>query len=157
MALTQPPAQTKAPMNFKTTILAACLTLPALTMAATTCSVKNPERFVDFLPTFSESKGFALERTVLPLPLVTWRDGVDTEGHRLSGPQKTYLSAAEYWRWPSLNRYMQDNELLSQVRSQTKAEAVVEVYKDGEDGLVTFHFKTRAGCWYLWQYEVHAS
>jgi hypothetical protein len=131
------------------------LLVPALAMAAD-CSVRKPERFTDFLPTFSDSKGFALQRTVLPLPLLNWAPGVDTEGRPLSGPQKTYLSASEYWRWPSLNRYMQDNELLAEVRSQTATEAVVELYKEGRDGMVTFHFKTKGGCWHLWQYEVRS-
>jgi hypothetical protein len=143
-------------MLFKSILLATCLVSPALAGAAT-CSNRHPESFANFLPIFSDSKGFAQERTVLPLPLLSWSGGVDTEGRPLQGPQRTYLSAAEYWRWPSLNRYMQDHDLLSTVRSQTKTEAVIELYKDGVDGLVTFHFKTKSGCWYLWQYEVHAS
>jgi hypothetical protein len=132
------------------------LLIPQMSMAAT-CSVRNPERFTDFLPTFSDSKGFALQRTVLPLPLLNWTaPGMDTEGRPLSGPHKVYLSAGEYGRWPSLNRYMQDNELLAEVRSQSKTEAVVEIYKEGNDGHVTFHFKTKGGCWHLWQYEVRS-
>ena len=103
------------------------------------------------------SKGFALERTELPLPLLNWSAGVDTEGRPLSGPQKTYLSASEYWRWPSLNRFMQDNDLLFEIKVQTKSTAVVELYKDGAGGTVDFHFKSKGGCWHLWQYEVHAS
>lgn len=130
---------------------------PTLTMAAS-CSAKAPEKFVDFLPAFSESKGFALERTVLPLPLLQWSEGhIDTEGRALHGPQKTYLSASEYWRWPSLNKYMQDNDLLSHVKTQTRSTAVLDVYKDDSAGVVTFHFKSTGGCWYLWQYEVHPS
>jgi hypothetical protein len=143
-------------MNFKTLMLAAALLSPPLAMAEE-CSPKNPERCVDCLPNFSESKGFALKRTELPLPLLQWRDGVDTEGRPLTGPQKSYLSAAEYWRWPSLNRYRQDNDLLSAVKSQTKSAAVIELFKDGADGVVSFHFRSKAGCWYLWQYEVRAS
>ncbi|MGC4061737.1 MAG: hypothetical protein QM749_13160 [Aquabacterium sp.] len=130
---------------------------PALSWAAD-CSPKKPEKFVDFLPAFSDSKGFALERTVLPLPLLQWSEGaIDTEGRSLHGPRRSYLSASEYWRWPSLNKYMQDNELLSHVKSQTSTAAAVEVFKEGQEGQVVFNFKVKGGCWYLWQYEVHAS
>jgi hypothetical protein len=133
------------------------LSMVALVAHAAECSPKNPERFVEFLPAFSESKGFALQRTVLPLPLVNWSQGLDTEGKQLSGPRKTYLSASDYWRWPSLNKYMQDNDLLSHVRNQTKASAIVDIYKDGSEGVVSFHFKATRGCWRLWQYEVRPS
>lgn len=127
--------------------------VPVWTWAAT-CSSKQPEQFVSFLPTFSESKGFALQRTVLPLPLLNWSGGVDIDGKPLSGPQKTYLSAAEYWRWPTLSKFIEDKELQPDVRRQTASEAIVDLAKEGVEGVVTFHFKTQGGCWYLWQYEV---
>lgn len=136
--------------------IAACLLAPVLAGAAD-CSVRKPERFVDFFPTFSETKGFALERTVLPLPLLHWSDGMDTEGRPLVGPRKSLLSASEYWRWPSLNEYMRRNDLLANVKHQTSSAAVVDIYKDGSAGIVSFHFKSKAGCWYLWQYEVRSS
>lgn len=132
---------------------ALCMLMPTMAIAST-CSPKSPEMFVEFLPSFTSSKAFALKRTVLPLPLVREVDGVDVDGRTLHGTQKSYLSAAEYWRWPSLDQYMRDNDLLSQIRTQTKSAAVVELYKDGLDGQVLFHFKTQGGCWFLWQYEV---
>lgn len=144
-------------MNTLRIAIAALILAPCLASAAPDCSPRKPERFVDFFPTFSETKGFALERTVLPLPLLHWSDGVDTEGRPLVGPRKSLLSAAEYWRWPSLNEYMRRNDLLANVKSQTSVAAVVDIYKDGSEGTVSFHFKTKAGCWYLWQYEVHTS
>ena len=56
-----------------------------------------------------------------------------------------------------MNRYMLDNALQSKIKSQTKSAAVVDVFKENSEGLVSFHFKIKAGCWYLWQYEVRGS
>jgi len=52
---------------------------------------------------------------------------------------------------------MNDSELLSRVSEQTATSAAIELFKDASPGLVTFRFRLKAGCWYLWQYEVHES
>lgn len=122
---------------------------------AADCSTRHPERFVEFFPNFSESKSFALSRTVLPLPLLEWVDGVDSDGRPVSGPSKTYLSSGEYWRWPTLNKFMENNDLLANISKQTKTEAVVDLYRDEIPGKVSFYFHIKAGCWKLWQYEVN--
>lgn len=132
----------------QTTALLCALLLPLLSSAAD-CSKANPELFVNFLPEFSESKDFAVQRTELPLPLLLWNEA-STDG----APHKTLLSAAEYRRWPSLSRYMQDNDLQPSVKRQTKTDAVVDIQKEGRPGIVSFHFRIEAGCWRLWQYEV---
>jgi hypothetical protein len=130
-------------------------TYPALSIAAdsSTCSVKAPERFIDFLPTFTDTKRFAVARTELPLPLLHWAPGQGAE----NAPERSTLSPAEYRRWPTIAKFMNDSELLSRVSEQTATSAAIELFKDASPGLVTFRFRLKAGCWYLWQYEVHES
>ncbi|MFZ4552616.1 MAG: hypothetical protein ACOYNB_12420 [Aquabacterium sp.] len=133
------------------------LCCPLATWAAPTCTVAHPEKFVEFLPRFLSTKSFALQRTVLPLPMVLWREGVDADGRPLKGPERSYLSAKEYFQWPTLNDYMQSRDLLSRISDQRVQAAVLEVYQDGNDSVVAFHFKPDAGCWKLWRYEVKTS
>lgn len=139
---------------WRSAVALAALTLPLMTWAAPECSPQQAERFVEFLPRFLSSKPFALQRTVLPLPLLHWQAGVDTEGRPITGPDKSYLSAREYFQWPTLNEYMQSRELLSRISDQRAGSAVLELYQDGSQAVVVFHFKPDAGCWKLWQYEV---
>ena len=61
----------------QTLVFLGCSLALSHTLWAADCSTKKPERFVDFFPAFSASKGFALNRTV-------------------TGPNKTYLSSSEY-------------------------------------------------------------
>lgn len=122
---------------------------------AAACNDKNPERFVEFLPTFSESKGFSLNRTILPLALIKWEAGLDSNGHPFAGPTKSVLSASEYWRWPTLNQFMEEHGLFARLGPESKSVATLALYKDAVPGVVTFHFKRQKGCWQLWQYEVN--
>lgn len=131
-------------------MLVAC---PGWSAAAATCSAQAPERFIDFLPTFTDTKRFAVARTELPLPLLHWAPGPGAQGT----PERSVLSLAEYGRWPTLAKFMNDGELLSRVVGQTATSAAIELFKDDAPGLVAFRFRLKAGCWYLWQYEVHES
>jgi hypothetical protein len=129
-------------------------TCPAWSRAAdANCSATSPERFIDFLPTFTDTKRFAVARTELPLPLLHWAPG---QSHQ-DTPERSELPSAEYRRWPTIAKFMNDSELLSRVAEQTATSAAIELFKDDSPGLVTFRFRLKAGCWYLWQYEVHES
>lgn len=151
-----PPFSTSAQGWLRMLVMAG-LVVGGAAQAAPNCSATHVERFVEFLPNFLSSKPFALQRTVLPLPLLNWTQGVDSDGHPVQGPDKTYLSAREYFQWPTLNEYMRSRELLARIATQTDRAAVLEVYQDGSTAVVSFHFRPDAGCWKLWQYEVRAS
>ena len=124
--------------------------LPTLAQA---CSTNNPEVFAPFFSRFSNEQGFAVQRTDTPLRMLRWEYGLNDKGQDESSPVTSSLSREEYAKWPSLKTYMQANGLQAKVKSLTNKAAVVDVYKDGSDWLVLYHFKRVAGCWRFWQYE----
>lgn len=85
--------------------------------------------------------------------MLKWEYGIDDNGKDESAPVKSQISKDDYAQWPSLGVYMKNNGLQSRIKSQSRATAVVDVFKEYSDWLVSYHFKTKAGCWFLWQYE----
>ncbi|MFN4360260.1 MAG: hypothetical protein ACK4F4_06000 [Hylemonella sp.] len=51
---------------------------------------------------------------------------------------------------------MAGNGLQAKVKSRKKTAVVVEVFKPNTDWLVSWHFRTKSGCWYFWRHEDHS-
>ena len=120
---------------------------------AIVCSSSRPEAFAAFFERFSVEPAFAINRTVFPLQVLKWEYGVDNSGKDESAPVKSSLAKDSFAKWKSLNSYMKDNGLQARVKKVTAIAAVVDIFKDSSDWLVSYHFKVKSGCWYLWQYE----
>ena len=117
------------------------------------CSPRHPERFSEFLTRFSADKEYAATRTVFPLRVLVWEYGADANGQDMSRVKQSRISRTQYLKSPSLAEHMEENELTSMVKRQTKTVAVLEVFKDSSDWLVSLHFRLQKGCWFLWKEE----
>jgi hypothetical protein len=117
------------------------------------CSTEKPELFNNYLSRFSTDGVFSSTRTIFPLRVLVWEYGLDENGKDDSGPAETLISIAEYKKWPTLKDMMVKNGLSNKIKSQTKDDVVLELYKEGTDWQIDYYFKNKNGCWYFWKYE----
>lgn len=137
---------------YRRTFAATLLVAPLATFALD-CSYARPEAFASFFERFGKEPAFAISRTVFPLQFLKWEYGIDSSGKDESAPVKSFLPKESFANWKALNSYMKDNGLQFRFKKVTATVAVVDVFKDSSDWLVSYHFKVKSGCWYLWQYE----
>lgn len=133
--------------------LAAFLLSAPIAALAVDCSASRPEAFAPFFDRFSSEPAFALSRTVFPLQVLKWEYGLDSGGKDVSAPVKSLLSRDAFAQQSALKNYWADNGLQARIKKVAPAAAAVEVSKDSSDWLVSYRFKIKSGCWYLWQYE----
>ena len=120
---------------------------------AAECSSRSPEAFNEFLARFSREQVFAVERTVFPLRILKWAYGLDEQGKDASSPVKSTLSREVDRQWPTREAHIRGQGLNQRVVSRSANAVIIEIFKEGSDWLTSYHFKNKAGCWYLWQFE----
>lgn len=139
-----------------TTLLTLFLLLNPASSGTESCQAQQTEDFSPFFKTFSQSKPFAIERTITPLKQVVWEYGLDENGKDASIARTVEVSAAQYKASPTLAAYMQENGLTSKTKSTTENIAVVEVFMPASDWLLSYHFVRRGNCWYLQEFQDHS-
>lgn len=120
---------------------------------AVECSASRPEAFAPILRPLLLGARVRPEPHGFPLQVLKWEYGPDPSGKDASAPVKSLLSKDAFAQQSALKNYWADNGLQARIKEMAPAAAAVKVSKDSSDWLVSYRFKIKSGCWYLWQYE----
>ncbi len=133
-------------------LVVACALAPAA-VAAPRCTPAKPESFDAFFPRFTTQLGFSNQRMVVPLRFLRWQYGISADGVDESGTELRWLDPQSAHLTEPLQTYAQKNKLIFRTQPSAGNTRLVELFLPDSDWLVVYHFKRRAGCWYLWQIE----
>ena len=128
--------------------------MPALPSLA--CSIAQPESFEPFFTRFVRDDGFAMQRTQAFVQTVTWDHVPDISGNDSSRvPQETPVRAEKFFTdFSSPKALMNDAAIHSTVTVPAKNQRSVFFGVQNSDAvMLTYKFKLRNGCWYLWGFE----
>lgn len=129
--------------------------LPAFALSGE-CKSRKSEEFTTFFARFANDKEFATSRTTWPLPTIHWEFGADAAGNNESAPVRTLVSQAQDSASPSLSTYISQNGMNSKIQTLTTNTAVVEIFKEDTDWLMTYHFSLTGHCWVLQEFQNHS-
>jgi hypothetical protein len=131
------------------------VSLIGMSTSVLACDPRQPEDFSAFFASFSGDKAFAVDRTIYPSLRVRYEYGIE-EGKQQITEVKVRVSKQEDRKYPALGETMKSVGLESTAKEVSRTETVVEVFKPGTNGLVTYHFSLRRGCWFLREIQNHA-
>jgi hypothetical protein len=140
-------------MRLHSHLLAAVFVLTAARAVA--CDSKSPEDFSDFFANFTEDKSFAVSRTIYPSAIVRYEYRIE-DGKQQITESRRKMTKEDDMRYPVLGVYMKSIGLESRPQEVSANEAVVEMSKAGNSGLLTYHFIVNRGCWFLREIQNHS-
>lgn len=116
---------------------------------------KPDQSFEDFFAKFSESKNFALDRTIYPT--YTLRAIPNLEyGDITVIKVMTTISRKDDLPSPTINAILLQNGMNSEIHAMHHDNVVVKIFKPATDWLLTYEFTKKHGCWYLHHIEDHS-
>lgn len=109
------------------------------------------ESFNSFFTQYSTNKTFALSRSVFPLRSFKYKYGVDQQGKEETALIETKELAETLAKQPTLSEYAAKNGLsvARQPAQDTSLKRIVNVYKQGTDWLIEYHFVKTDSRWYM--------
>lgn len=119
------------------------------------CDSKQPEDFSTFFTKFSGDKAFATSRTIYPSTRTRYEYRME-DGKQQITERRRKVAKRDDANYPSLGEYMQSIGLESKPQEVSGKEAVVELFKPGTRGLLTYHFSLTRGCWFLREIQNHS-
>jgi hypothetical protein len=122
---------------------------------ALACDPKRAEEFSDFFASFLEDKSFAVSRTTYPSAIVRYEYRIE-DGKQQITESRRKMSREDDMRFPGLGEYMKSIGLEARVQEISTNEAVMEIFKTGNTGLLTYHFSLNRGCWFLREIQNHS-
>jgi hypothetical protein len=137
---------------FRYSIAASCMLFFAQAIA---CDPKHPEEFPEFFASFLEDKSFAVSRTIYPSAVVRYEYRIEDGKQQITESRKK-MNRDEDMRYPGLGEYMKSIGLEHRPQELSANEAVVEISKSGNSGLLTYHFSLNRGCWFLREIQNHS-
>jgi hypothetical protein len=142
-------------MNFRTAIAAAMLALAGLPLAAFACDAQRPENFSSFFSHFSNDKNFAFSRTIYPSTRVRLEYGIEGGKQQITEQRRTVTRQGDAAS-SALGDYIKANQLEFTVDESAKGKTVVDVFKPDRDWVLSYHFMSKNGCWFLREIQYHA-
>jgi hypothetical protein len=133
----------------------AIASLIALSVPALACDLKQPENFSSFFSNFSSDKAFAVSRTIYPFVTTRYEYRLE-DGKQQITERRRKVAKQDDAKFPPLDEYMKSIGLRSKPQEILGKEAVVELFKPGSSGLLTYHFSLTRGCWYLREIQNHS-
>jgi hypothetical protein len=143
-------------MNLKLLFVGLVLPFYCSIARAQTCDAQKPENFHQFFVKFSESKRFAVSRSLFPLKVVQWEYGVDENGKEESSTKISYTEKIVFQTTPPLSAYMREHGLESKIKSTKSNSSIVEVFKPETCWVETWHFVRKGNCWYFHEHQDHS-
>lgn len=133
----------------------AAIVSAAPTAIAGECHSSQPEAFPRFFEQFAADKPFSVSRPVYPGYVV--RHDVEAEmenpgAHTVRIPVSREDDAAT----PTIAEQVRKNGMRTRIRELSSTQAVIELFKPDTDWLLSYHFESRRGCWYLHHVEDHS-
>jgi hypothetical protein len=119
------------------------------------CDQKQREDFTTFFTRFSDDKAFALSRTIYPSTRTRYEYRMEDGKQQITERQRK-VAKQDDARYPPLGEYMKSIGLQSKPQEISGNEAVVEVFRPGAHGLLTYHFSLTRGCWFLREIQNHS-
>jgi len=131
------------------------LCLPVLSHASA-CDSPERENFLTFFFRFSNTKDFAVSRTLYPLKVLAQKYGVDELGNDLSTSTRLSRSKREDAQLPSLSSTLQDGNLIAKVHEKSADSYVVQVFGQNSEWGQTYHFLRKGNCWFFREFREHS-
>jgi hypothetical protein len=131
------------------------VSLIGLSTSVFACDPKHPEDFSAFFTRFADDKAFAVSRTDYPSGRIRYEYGIE-DGKQQIMERRQKVTKQEDMKYLPLGHYMKYLGLESRTQEVSPTAWVVEVFKPGVDGLLSYHFSSRRGCWFLREIESHS-
>jgi hypothetical protein len=128
--------------------------LIGLCAQAFACGPNEPEDFSGFFTKFADNKTFAMARTVYPVVTVNYEYGIE-DGKQQITEVRRHTAKQDDMKYPPLADFLTSMGLESRHQDVSRTGAVVEVFKPGSNGLLTYHFALAGGCWFLREIQNH--
>ena len=142
-------------MSIRTAIAAAMLALIGTPLAASACDALRPENFSNFFDHFSNDKNFAFSRIIYPSTRVRLEYSIENGKQQITEQRRRVTRQGDAAS-SALGDYIKANQLEFTVDDSTKGKAVVDVFKPDRDWILSYHFMSKNGCWFLREIQYHA-
>ncbi|RJF97264.1 hypothetical protein [Noviherbaspirillum saxi] len=140
-------------MKFASIFAAAMLaTTPTAVLA---CEARQPENFSGFFNRFAEDKNFAASRTVYPSLRIRYDYGLEGGKQQITESRRTVSRQGDVAS-QTMGHFIQTNQLEYTTSGISKDKVVVDVLKPGRDWVLSYHFLSKGGCWFLREIQYHA-
>ena len=113
------------------------------------CGLSKPEDFRQFFSRFSTDKAFSSSRTLYPLRVQRLEYGIDPDSNDEPKPVRSRVTKEQDAPYPTLDAYMKEHGLISEIIELRPKYAVVQVFMQDSDWLMTYHFRRKGNCWYM--------
>jgi len=136
-------------------VLPLLLFVPALAWAGV-CNSPGREDFLTFFFHFSNTKDFAVSRTIYPLKVLAQKYGIDELGNDLSTSTRLLRPKREDAQLPSLSSTLQEGNLIAKVHEKSADSYVVQVFGQNSEWGQTYHFLRKGNCWFFHEFREHS-